>query len=121
MVQEASVPYSASLRSRIRDLAAGFGFAEADLAAIFDVTPRTITRWKERDELLSAQKQDVMHILYGILALGRDVLGSDEDMRRWLHEPVFSLEGRKPADIVKTESGRRRVENVLRQIEAGAY
>ena len=105
----------------IRALTVGYGFTERDLADILDVTPRSITRWKARDEKLSNQKIDRIDILESILDLGKRILGSGDEVRRWLNSPVLSLEGQKPMELIKTESGRRRVENVLLQIEGGVY
>lgn len=61
------------------------------------------------------------NILSSTLNLGKRVLGSEDEFRRWLNSPVFSLEGQKPTDLIKTESGRKRVESVLLQIEGGVF
>ena len=109
------------LVTHIRALTVGYDFTERDLADILDVTPRSITRWKARDEKLSKQKIDRIDVLESILDLGKRVLGSETEVKHWLNSSVFSLEGQKPMELIKTESGRRRVENVLLQIEGGVY
>jgi putative toxin-antitoxin system antitoxin component (TIGR02293 family) len=109
------------LGRHIRALTAGYDFTERDLAHILDVNKRTITRWKAKDESLSQQQMDRIRVLESILDLGKRVLGSENEVKLWLHSPVFSLEGQKPMELIKTESGRRRVENVLLQIEGGVY
>ena len=105
----------------IRALRAAYDLTEQDLAGILDVNKRTITRWKAQDTSLSRQQIDRMNVLESILDLGKRVLGSENEVKLWLNSPVFSLEGQKPMDLIKTESGRRRVENVLLQIEGGVY
>src|SRR5437870_4477217 len=107
------------LVKHIRALTAGYDFTERDLADILDVNKRTITRWKAQDEKLSPQQLDRIVVLESILDLGKRVLGSESEVKLWLNSPVFSLEGQKPKELIKTESGRRRVENVLLQIEGG--
>ena len=121
MVQEASITYRGSLADTIRVLTTGYGCNEADLAEIFDVTRRTMTRWKDQNAALSRAKQDLVRILVDLLALGHEVIGSDIEVKLWFHSPVHALEGQKPIDVIKTESGRRRVESVLHQLEAGVY
>ena len=114
-----SVPFR--LAKRIRTLTGGYDFTEQDLAEVLDVNKRTITRWKAQDTSLSRQQIDRMNILESILDLGKRVLGSENEVKLWLNSPVFSLEGQRPMDLIKIESGRRRVENVLLQIEGGVY
>jgi putative toxin-antitoxin system antitoxin component (TIGR02293 family) len=109
------------LARHIRALTTGYDFTERDLADILDVNKRTITRWKAQDERLSPQQIDRINVVESILDLGKRVLGSENEVKLWLNSPVFSLEGQKPIKLIKTESGRRRVENVLLQIEGGAY
>ena len=110
-----------NLSKKIQALRQGFNFTEGDLADIFDVNKRTITRWKVHNEELSRQRADRIEVLGSILALGKGIFGTEDKVKRWMYTPVLSIEGKKPIDLVKTESGRRRVENVLLQIEGGVY
>lgn len=109
---------------KIKELNASYALTLGDIADILDVAPKTLTRWaknKKNIKSISKQKSDRIEILESILILGKKVLGSDEELNRWLHNPVFALEGKKPIDLIKTESGRRKVEEVLHQIEYGIY
>ncbi len=109
------------LAENIRVLTSRYSFSERDLAGILDVNKRTITRWKAQNGRKSLQQIDRIDVLQSILNLGKRVLGSENAVKLWLDSPVFSLEGQRPRDLIKTESGRRRVENVLLQIEGGVY
>ncbi|GAB4299580.1 MAG: hypothetical protein Kow0098_26230 [Ignavibacteriaceae bacterium] len=109
---------------RIRKINERYALTISDIADILDVTPRTLSRWsKNRDTAgkLSERKSDNLAVLEAILKLGERVLGSEDELNQWLHSPVFALGGKKPVDLIKTESGRRRVEEVLHQIELGIY
>jgi len=109
---------------KIRELNQRYALTIGDIAEVLDVAPKTISRWaksKKSSELISEQKADSLEILESILTLGKNVLGSDEELNSWLHNPVFALDGNKPIDLIKTESGRRRVEEVLHQIEHGIF
>ena len=125
----AKIEYNSSSISKspvgkIREINERYALTVGDIAGVLDVATKTITRWtksKNGGSTLSAQKKDRLAVLESILKLGKKVLGSNEELNRWLHSPVFSLDGKKPVDMIKTESGRRRVEEVLHQIEYGIY
>jgi len=109
---------------KIRELSERYALTFGDIADVLDVAPKTLTRWtKNKDSYkhISKQKTDSLKILETILKLGKKVLGSYDELNNWLHSPVFVLGGDKPIELIKTESGRRRVEAVLHQIEYGVY
>ena len=99
----------------------GFDLKAHDLADVLEVTPKTLTRWKRKNEVLSPQQSDRVAVLESIFTLGEKVLGSREKIKEWIHQPVLYLNGGRPLDDLKTESGRRRVEEALHQIEFGMY
>jgi len=98
-----------------------FGMTLSDFADVLEVTPKTLTRWKLKGEALSRQQSDRIAVLESIFALGEKVLGSRENMKEWIHQRVFALNGAEPLDVLKTESGRKMVEDVLHQIEFGIF
>ena len=109
---------------KIRELNERYALTIGDIADILDVAPKTLSRWTKKNKksgVISERRNDSLLILESILELGKKVLGSDEELNQWLHNPVFALDGKKPVDVIKTESGRRRVEEVLHQIEFGIY
>ncbi|HSR18010.1 MAG TPA: MbcA/ParS/Xre antitoxin family protein [Ignavibacteriaceae bacterium] len=115
---------SASSIGKIKELNERYALTIGDIAAVLDVAPKTISRWtktRKNSEVISEQKADSLEILESILSLGKEVLGSEDELNRWLHSHVFALDGNKPVDLIKTESGRRRVEEVLHQIEHGIF
>ncbi len=105
----------------VKDLSMDFDITAIDMADILDVTPRTFSRWKKKGHAMSEQQTDRMSILKSIFDLGRKVLGSDVNVKKWVREPIFLLDGQIPLNLLKTETGRRRVESVLRQIEYGFF
>lgn len=103
------------------EFAAKYGFSNAVLAEILDVTTKTLSRYQANDKPLSTQQKDRIEMVESILALGVRVLGDEGEMKNWLSRPVYSIDNKRPIDLIVSESGRRRVENVLLQIEGGAY
>jgi putative toxin-antitoxin system antitoxin component (TIGR02293 family) len=115
---------SASSIGKIKELNERYALTIGDIAAVLDVAPKTISRWtktRKNSEVISEQKADSLEILESILSLGKEVLGSEDELNHWLHSPVFALDGNKPVDLIKTESRGRRVEEVLHQIEHGIF
>ena len=110
---------------KIKELNERYALTIGDIADVLDVAPKTLSRWAKKNNKssrsISERRTDSLKILESILELGKNVLGSDEELNHWLHKPVFALDGKKPIDLIKTESGRRRVEEVLHQIEYGIY
>jgi putative toxin-antitoxin system antitoxin component (TIGR02293 family) len=125
MAQKRSFYTSTSEVRKIRELNERYALTIGDIADILDVAPKTLSRWAKKNNkksgVVSERKTDSLQILESILELGKKVLGSDEELNQWLHNPVFALDGKKPVDVIKTESGRRKVEEVLHQIEFGIY
>jgi putative toxin-antitoxin system antitoxin component (TIGR02293 family) len=45
-----------------------------------------------------------------------EVLGSDEEARRWLREPAMDLNQQRPIDLIETEAGTQTVMDLLQQL-----
>lgn len=106
---------------QIRNLARNYNVTSSVAARILDVSPKTYSRYLENSKSLSDQQKDRLNVVASILQLGKRVLGNEEEVKKWLFRPVHSIENQRPIDLIVSESGRRRVENVLLQIEGGAY
>lgn len=56
-----------------------------------------------------------------ILAHAARVMGSEKATQRWLDDPLLSMNGQRPADLLKTEEGREQLRTILGRIEYGVY
>jgi putative toxin-antitoxin system antitoxin component (TIGR02293 family) len=92
-----------------------------DMAEILDVSPKTLTRWIKNGEQLSPQQTDRLSRLEAIFKHGEHVFGSREGMQRWLFAKVLYLDACRPIDLLKTESGREKVDEALGVIEWGMF
>lgn len=88
-------------------------------AEVLEVSTKTLTRWRSKGEALTPQQTDRVAVVEAIFRTGERVVGSREDMLRWIHSPIHYLEGQRPIELLKTETGRRRVEDALHAIEWG--
>lgn len=94
-------------------------FPPADLADILEVSTKTLARWKKSGEALTPQQTDRMANVEAILIQGEELFGSRERVLQWMQGKVLSLDCSRPIDVLKTETGRRRVSNVLHGIAWG--
>jgi len=111
----------AGIVKKIKSLSVTYSFPASTIARILDVSPKTYSRYLDSAAGYSIQQKDRIDIIGSILDVGKRVLGDEEEVKQWLYRPVHSIENQRPIDIIDTESGRRRIENVLLQIEGGAY
>jgi putative toxin-antitoxin system antitoxin component (TIGR02293 family) len=93
--------------------------ADADFAALLQVSGRTLSRLKGGKSRLPADLSDRLYSVASVYALAEDVFGSPDRARTWLAEPQHGLGGRRPQELVATEFGRAQVRALLRRIEYG--
>jgi putative toxin-antitoxin system antitoxin component (TIGR02293 family) len=93
--------------------------APTDLADVLEISSKTLTRWRNKGEELTPQQTDRIARIEAIFDWGERVVGSRDEMLRWIQSRVHSLNGKRPIDLLKTESGRRQVEDALHAIEWG--
>lgn len=46
-----------------------------------------------------------------------EVFGTDEEARRWLREPAFTLDHQRPIDLLESDSGAQTVMDLLHRLE----
>lgn len=96
-------------------------FPPADLADILEVSPKTLARWKKNGAMLTPQQTDRMAHVEKVLAHAQDIFKTPERVMEWMHGKVLYLNARRPIDVIKTETGRREVDNALAVIEWGMF
>ena len=94
------------------------------------LSPATVNKKAKQDHTLSpAESERVIGIarLVGQLETMIQELGDAEGfdaaawMSRWLQEPLPSLGGRRPLDLMDTMEGQGLVSAALSQVQSGAY
>ena len=102
----------------VEEVMAGAGITLKELAATLDLSARSLQR-RRREGRLARTESDRLYRLARIVALAKHYLGDEETATRWLKRPNRALGGPKPLDLIDTELGARRVENVLGRIAYG--
>ena len=90
----------------------------AQLAALLDVSPRTLSRWA-RQERLPADASDRLARVARVYATAARVLGSRDKAARWLHAPNRGLGGAAPIALLDTDLGTEQVEAALGRVAFG--
>ena len=102
----------------VTELMAAAGLTLKELAAIVDLSPRSLQR-RHREGHLASYESDRLYRLARTIALAKHYIGDEDAAIRWLKRsnPVFG--GSTPLEVLDTESGARSVENVLGRIAYG--
>jgi putative toxin-antitoxin system antitoxin component (TIGR02293 family) len=93
--------------------------ADSEVAAMLQVSDRTLSRLKTARARLSGDLSDRLYAVASIYALADTVLGGADKVRVWLVEPQHGLGGKKPQELLGTELGRNQVRSLLKRIEHG--
>ena len=102
-------------------LAATLSLQRAQVAERLLIPPRTLSRRLATKSRLTHEESDRTLRMAKVVALAREVLGTEEKASRWMSSPNRALGGRRPFDQLDTEPGVRSVEEVLQRIAYGMY
>jgi len=113
-VTRKGLPAASALR-----LAETGGLNHQQLAAALGVSSRTLARKRGRGKL-NAVESDRAVRLARVLTLALEVFQNRRNaVIAWLHDPIVALGGKAPVEFLDTDSGLRRVEQVLTRLDYG--
>jgi putative toxin-antitoxin system antitoxin component (TIGR02293 family) len=98
-----------------------YGATDSELSMLLGTSERTLSRRKKETKLLELPQSDRLYRLARIAALTREVFESDETARRWMRRPNRALGGLTPFEMLDTDIGAQKVNEVLARIEYGVY
>ncbi len=107
--------------STIDLLAVTLSLHRTQVAERLSIPARTLSRRLATHSRLTHEESDRTLRMARVVALAREVLGSDEKASRWMNNPNRALAGRRPFDLLDTDLGVRSVEEVLQRIAYGVY
>jgi putative toxin-antitoxin system antitoxin component (TIGR02293 family) len=85
------------------------------------IPPRTLKHRRQRNEPLNPDESDRLARVAKTYELAIKVYGNADDGRGWLMHPKDRFQGRPPLAMLKTEAGKRAVEEFLYQIDEGVF
>jgi putative toxin-antitoxin system antitoxin component (TIGR02293 family) len=83
--------------------------------------PRTFARRAAQNEKLTVEESERALRLARIGDIAERIFGNEEKAGRWLRDPNPVFNGRRPLDVLITETGGRAIETLLGQIEHGIF
>ena len=104
------------------DLLAGtLSLHRSQVAERLNIPSRTLSRRLKMKSRLTHDESDRALRMARVVALAKEVLGSEEKASHWMSNPNRALGGKRPFDLLDTEPGVRSVEQVLYAIAYGMY
>ena len=107
--------------STVELLAGSLSLHRSQVAERLNIPSRTLSRRMATKSRLTHDESDRAMRMARVVALAKEVLGSDEKASHWMSNPNRALGGKKPFDQLDTEPGVRSVEQVLFAIAYGMY
>jgi len=107
--------------STVERLAGTLSLHRSQVAERLNIPSRTLSRRLAAKSRLTHDESDRTMRMARVVALAKEVLGSDEKASHWMSNPNRALGGKRPFDQLDTEPGVRSVEEVLYGIAYGMY
>lgn len=97
------------------------GFTNDELAKLINIPARTYARRVAGKARLTLPEGERAARLMHLFDRAKQVFGTGENVRKWLHTELPALGWRTPIDFAQTEPGAREVENLIGRIEHGVF
>lgn len=94
-------------------LANAIKMPEKTLASVINLSPRTISNYREQERHLDPAYSEHLLKLINLYSFGEEVFGSLEELTLWMNRPFWNSE-EKPIDFITTSGG---VDLVYEEIE----
>jgi len=96
-----------------------YALSPNDWALIMGISTKSIQRYQQQENILSAAQTEFVLKIEQLYALGEEVFGNLQNFKGWMQKPAFGLGGKIPAEILHTISGINLVINQLMRIAHG--
>lgn len=106
--------------SSLTTLSKNLGVPENQMAVAVNISQRTLTNRKKQGKFKSDESERVLR-LATLYERAKEVLETDESVKRWFHSPVKGLGGKTPFEFADTEPGAQEVMDILGRIEDGVF
>jgi len=107
--------------STVDTLASALSMHRTEVAKQLNIPARTLSRRLATKSRLTHDESDRTLRMAKIVAHAQEVLGAEDKAARWIAAPNRALGGQRPFDLLDTELGVRRVEEILFSIAYGMY
>jgi putative toxin-antitoxin system antitoxin component (TIGR02293 family) len=91
------------------------------LASLLGTGYSTLKTHKRTKGRLSPEQSAKAYRFARVVERATEVIGSEEDMRAWLRDPVLALAKRTPLETLTSDLGSERVLQLLERLDDGVY
>lgn len=95
------------------------GWPKARLIEGLQLVQRTVTEREKKHARFSPVESERLYRVVRIRGLAREVFSSDAAVADWLNSPDRGLAGKKPLELLSTDLGAQKVENLIRAMAHG--
>jgi putative toxin-antitoxin system antitoxin component (TIGR02293 family) len=106
--------------SALEEFTAQSGIELKDLLEVV-IPARTLKHRRQRQEPLSQDESDRLARVARIYSLAVKVFDDQKDGREWLTFPIDRFQGKTALEMLRTDAGGRKVEEMLYQIDEGVF
>lgn len=99
-------------------LARAINMPEKTLASIINLSPRTISNYRDQDKHLDANYSEHLLKLINLYKFGQEIFGDFEEFDLWLQRPFWDSED-KPIDFISTPGGVDLIHEEIEKIALG--
>ncbi len=97
-----------------------YGLTLKEIAAILNLSERTLQRYDSSDVLSKESSDRALH-LQRLYERGEDVFGSLDKFKRWMKSPILAFNNNNPITYLDTIFGFELIEQELGRIEYGIF
>ncbi len=112
------IAQSGLTKEALTQLIKNAGFTVKSMAAVLNLTERTLQR-KQRDDLLDRVTSEQVLQVADVVSRGIEAFGSAESFSRWLSLENVALRNKRPIDLLSSRYGAQMVFDELGRIEYG--
>jgi putative toxin-antitoxin system antitoxin component (TIGR02293 family) len=98
-----------------------FSLDKAQIRNLLGISESTQFRYERQNPVLKTAIADRMERLNRICAQALELFEDKDETHRWLLTPKVVLDGKKPLDALTTDSGAKKVEEILYRAEYGIF
>ena len=103
----------------LNKISSKFDINTNDWADIMGISTKSIQRYQQQENTLSATQTEFVLKIEQLYTIGKEVFGSIDSFKQWMHKPAYGLGNKIPAKILTTISGINLVINQVMRIAHG--
>ena len=92
-----------------------------ELAYVLGVNERTVRTYQREQSELSPQQSEQLLKYNRLLFRGKEIFGSEDAFKRWLHKPAYGLDNDIPLEYLVTSEGINLVSEEVERIANGEF